>query len=107
MMRRHGTLRATGVGVAALACAVVGCSGRPSNVALVSGRVTLNGKPLPSALVTFDPVVPGCPSYTRTAADGTYTLGYTPTIQGAEIGEHTVRVKTGSPGDPDAKPPLK
>jgi hypothetical protein len=83
---------------------MAGCS--PSHVGEVSGRVTLNGQPLPDALVVFQPVASGGPSYARTDADGAYTLTYTPEIEGAEIGEHTIRVTSGSPGDPDAKPPM-
>jgi hypothetical protein len=91
----------------AIACVLAGCSNRPSNVAPVSGRVTLKGEPLSNSLVVFTPDVPGCPSYARTGPDGDYTLTYTSGVDGAEIGQHTIRVTSGWPGNPDAKPPEK
>src|SRR5262245_48822494 len=87
------------------ACLLAGCSRQPANIAPVSGRVTLNGESLSNALVVFNPDTPGSPSYGRTTADGSYTLTYTPEVIGAEIGQHTVRVTSGWPGNPDARPP--
>lgn len=84
--------------------AVVGCGG-PSNLGTVTGKVTLDGQPLPDALVTFTPTAAGSPSAGRTDARGTYTLRYTRELEGAEIGEHLVRVSTFSEGDPDSDPP--
>jgi len=85
-------------------CAVVGCG--PSNIGTVSGTVTLDGQPLPDALVTFTPIEDGSPSSGRTDANGSYTLRYTRSIVGAEPGEHVVSVSTYTEGDPDAEPPI-
>lgn len=81
-----------------------GCSG-PDNVARVSGTVTLDDKPLSGARVIFNPLTPGGQSAAITDENGKYTLQYTREQQGAEIGEHLVRITTGSRGDPDSDPP--
>ncbi len=91
-----------------LACSLIllaaGCGG-PKNVGRVSGKVTLDGQPLPNALVVFGPKNGQTPSAGTTDADGKYTLVRTRTVEGAELGEHTVRITTYRPGDPDADPP--
>jgi hypothetical protein len=89
--------------------AVVGCSGRPRNVARkVSGKVALGGQPLANALVTFTPAN-GSPSFGRTDAEGNYNLIWSSQrgrpIEGAQIGEHTVTITTFQFGDPTAKTP--
>ncbi len=81
-----------------------GCFG-PDNVASVSGTVKLNGQPLPSARVIFNPQVAGGESSAITDDAGKYVLQYTREVKGAEIGEHKVRITTASKGDPDANPP--
>jgi hypothetical protein len=70
-----------------------------SKIAPVSGRVTLNGKPLPNASVTFAPVggkanqEPGPSSAGKTDADGRYTLSLIGQEgNGALIGKHKVRI---------------
>jgi hypothetical protein len=70
-----------------------------SKIAPVSGRVTLNGKPLPNASVTFAPVggkgnqEPGPSSAGKTDADGRYTLALIGQDgKGAMIGKHKVRI---------------
>ena len=40
-----------------------------------------------------------------TGESGEYTLHYTRDIEGAEPGEHLVRITTYASGDPDAEPP--
>jgi hypothetical protein len=78
---------------------IVGCSSEPYKIAPVSGRVTLNGKPLAKASVTFSPVAskgndePGPGSAGRTDADGRYTLKIVgKETKGAVIGKHKVRI---------------
>jgi hypothetical protein len=70
-----------------------------AKIAPVSGRVTLNGKPLPNASVTFAPVggkenqEPGPSSAGKTDADGRYTLELIGQEgSGAMIGKHKVRI---------------
>jgi hypothetical protein len=82
---------------------VVGCG--PDNVGQVSGTVRLDGQPLEGAYVEFQPVAGNSPSRGVTDATGQYTLKYTREIEGAELGEHTVRITTYAGGDPDAEPP--
>jgi hypothetical protein len=79
----------------------VGCH---REVVPVSGRVTLDGKPLPNAVVTFQPLskkgaqqpaVTG--SVGRTDADGRFALRVvSPEQPGAMIGPHTVTISTAS-----------
>jgi len=76
-----------------------GCSGRPKNIARkVSGKITLGGQPLAGALVMFTPVEAGSPSVGRTDSGGNYNLVWAQTqgrkIEGAQIGEHVVKIST-------------
>src|SRR5437868_4294739 len=98
--------RLTGGFVVCLACVVLaaGCNreGLPK-LAPVSGVVTLDGKPVSDALVTFDASKPGePPSQARTDASGTYELYYSRGHKGATIGEHEVHISTyGESGEDD------
>jgi hypothetical protein len=83
--------------LAALLPALAGCGA--SGVAPVAGRVTVNGKPLANATVTFAPVAtpgnpePGSGSYGHTDADGRYTLRLVDReAAGAVVGRHKVQV---------------
>jgi len=96
------------LGVCALAL-LPACSGRPKNVAKkVTGTVTLDGKPLADARITFAPTN-GSPSSGHTDAEGKYNLIWSAqggrTIEGAQIGEHGVTISTLQFGDPSTKPP--
>jgi len=73
-----------------------GCGGRSDRPALapVQGRVTLDGQPLPSAQVWFDPQAGGRTSTAVTDDDGRFELLYTLGEKGAIIGEHDVRIST-------------
>ena len=79
----------------ALSClAIAGCGS--DNMAAVRGQVTLNGQPLPGALVEFQPASPGgSPSSGTTDAEGRYELMYTFERAGAAPGEHIVSIRTG------------
>jgi hypothetical protein len=91
-----------------LSLLLAGCSSEPYKIVAVSGRVTLNGKPLANASVTFAPVAsgdntePGPSSAAITDGDGRYSLtviGQNRT--GAMVGKHKVRIAlTGSNPDP-------
>ena len=74
-------------------CVCSGCGPGGPPVGEVSGTVTLDGEPLPQAIVEFQPDQ-GAPSYGETAQDGTYELHYTTERMGALIGTHTVRITT-------------
>lgn len=74
----------------------VGCSGpkRPP-LGEVNGTVTLDGRPLPRALVTFVPIAgPGRTAHAYTDSDGRYSLFYLRDIPGADVGQHVVRITT-------------
>ena len=86
-----------------LGIVLTGCFGS-DNVARVSGTVTLDEKPLGGARVVFNPTAPGGESSAITDESGNYELQYTRESQGAEIGEHLVRITTATRGDPDADP---
>jgi len=83
--------RALSVGLLLLtAC---GCGrGNYPEVATVTGIVTLDGKPLEDAEITFAPK-DGRASSGRTDARGQYALSYTKNIRGAVLGEHRVMIR--------------
>jgi hypothetical protein len=93
--------------LAALAVLSAGCSSEPYKIAPVSGRVTLNGQPVPRAAVMFQPVAvegnfnPGPGSTGVTDADGRYTLTVVgKDTKGAVVGKHKVRITMfEDPGD--------
>ncbi len=79
---------------------LAGCGGGGPKLARVTGRVTLDGKPYPSALVSFQPLGgkdnpnPGAGSMGVTDADGRFVLLYENTTEGAVVGQHRVRIGT-------------
>src|SRR5262245_52492362 len=97
---------------------LLGCSGEGYKVAAVSGRVTLDGKPLARAYVHFAPIgskdriAPGPTSQGRTDSDGRYTLTLDSNRRpGAVVGKHKVyiitvdtQVTTGELPDAGVKP---
>jgi hypothetical protein len=116
-MRRGLTL------LAALAFLSAGCGGEEYQTAQISGRVTLDGKPIEKAAVMFQPVAPkgtmnpGPGSFGITDADGRYTLKLIGLSdrKGAALGHHKVRIENYTePGDTaddrtnrkPAKPPI-
>lgn len=80
--------------LASLPCFGCSRSARPP-LGEVSGTVTLDGQPLPRALVTFVPIAgPGRTSHAYTDSEGRYTLVYLRDIPGADVGQHVVRITT-------------
>lgn len=85
-----------------IACAItfltiLGCSrSHQPPLGLASGTVTLDGVPLPNAIVRFTPTGPGRTSEGITDADGHYELRYLRAIRGANIDQHIVRITTAS-----------
>lgn len=64
-------------------------------LAPVSGTVTLDGKPLPGAIVTFFPeAVKGSPAYGATDSAGKFTLRSTRDRAGTVLGSHRVEIIT-------------
>ncbi|GEM_PF-366838 len=92
------------VGIAAtiaLAISVSGCSKSDPRFARVSGRVTLDGKPLAGVVVEFQPEK-GSPSYGVTDQQGRYWLRFSHEQGGALIGPHIVRIWARNPGPQSA-----
>jgi hypothetical protein len=83
----------------ALACLAAGCgtSDQPP-LGRVTGTVTLDGVPLPAALVVFTPQSPGRSAMATTDTTGRYELAYLRDIAGANVGSHTVRITTAGDG---------
>jgi hypothetical protein len=90
-MKPHGLL-----GVALVTA--LGCGPEAAKVVPVSGVVTLDGKPLAGATVTFSPVAKpgetnaGDGSAGKTDANGQYTLATTRGVPGAQVGKHRVSI---------------
>lgn len=77
-----------------------GCSERTG---MVSGIVTLEGKPLPVGLVLFHPNERGiAPASGRIDTEGHYSLTRAKGKQGAVVGKYHVTVQTVSSNDADA-----
>jgi hypothetical protein len=90
----------------AITVLMVGCGERGSPVEPVSGRVTLDGQPLPGARIMFQPdATGGSPSYGTADSEGRYQLGYKRGVQGAQVGMHTVIIQGGA--DAEAATPRK
>src|SRR5262245_57335494 len=81
------------------ALALSGCSKSNLTIAPVSGTVTLDGAPLKTASVMFQPKDGGRPSFGVTNAQGRYTLEYSMNDLGAKVGPCTVRISTESHGE--------
>jgi hypothetical protein len=85
--------------VVGLLLAAVGCTERRDYVP-VSGRVTLDGKPMAGGGVAFEPVAPegkrdslAFGSYGATDADGRFTLVGLKGDRGAAVGPHRVAIR--------------
>ena len=76
------------------------------SLAPVSGTVTLDGKPLKQALVTFRPAKNRA-SRGRTDGEGHYELLYSPGNRGAKIGNHTIIISVRTELDPVERIPAK
>src|SRR5262249_36479665 len=106
---RHGLL------FLVFALGALGCSSEPFKVAPVSGKVTLDGRPLADADVYFQPMGagqlnPGPGSFAKTNERGEFTLRLQfdgPPRQGAVVGKHRVTISKPlgpRPAPPDDKP---
>lgn len=75
---------------------LVGCGS--GDVGLVEGTVTLDGQPLPNAMLEFFPKEGGGLSAGRTDESGHYELHYGRDEMGAKVGEHLVQIRTAETG---------
>ena len=78
---------------------LAGCGPADMKIAPVSGTVTLDGTPLKSASVTFQPKDGGRPSFGVTNDQGRYVLEYSLENLGAAVGTCAVRITTESHSD--------
>jgi hypothetical protein len=93
-----------------VAVLALGCGKR---FAPVAGTVTLNGKPLANATVSFQPIAPqgitdpGPGSVGKTNEKGEYTLEASTGQKGALVGRHRVMITLLRPevGEGDQRPP--
>ncbi len=99
----------------AVACGLVGlvvagCSAKPKDLpdlGLVTGTITLDGKPLENVTVVFESET-GRSSFGATDAAGRYELIYTGNFKGAIVGKNRVVINSNldAPPGPDWKDPI-
>jgi hypothetical protein len=75
--------------VALLLLPLIGCGERHAGTAIVRGKVTLNGKPVPNGTVNFIPEM-GPSATGEIQPDGSYTLTTYKPGDGAVLGKHKV-----------------
>jgi hypothetical protein len=94
-LRRGTLLFAVMLTLATVAVLMTGCGGiKTPPLGCVEGAVTLDGAPLPAALVVFTPDGSGRSSTAVTDTGGRYSLSFLREIPGANVGRHTVRITT-------------
>ncbi|MEW4490755.1 hypothetical protein AB1L42_21920 [Thalassoglobus sp. JC818] len=105
MVRRIQRRRVLWGGTLAVCFLAIGCGGRGDRpeMANVSGKLTLDGKPLPGYIVTFQPTS-GRPSVSNmpTNAEGQYELWYTFKDKGAKVDKHKVTLAYSPISDEEA-----
>jgi hypothetical protein len=69
-----------------------GCGKTGPDIAPVTGRITLDGKPLEKADILFQPAGSKPPSAGRADANGRYELAYKRGVMGGTVGSNTVRI---------------
>jgi len=93
-------------GLLSVMVGTLGCSGSRSDLATVSGVVTLDGQPLPRATLVFQPEANGPASFGLTDESGRYTMMYKQGVPGAVVGKHLVKITTFQEGDREVNPPI-
>ncbi len=79
---------------------LAGCGAGGPEIAYVTGKVTMDGKPLPNATVVFVPEN-GRPAGATTDEEGEYVLNFAQGRKGAIPGESTIRIMTFRDADQD------
>jgi hypothetical protein len=109
MKKKHGLMTFAAMIVLALS---LGCGSRElPELAPVTGKVTLDGDPLPGLLVSFYPEGGGRPGTGTTDVEGNYELTYVAGEEGTKLGRSRVEVTTvwpdgePTPGVADPVPP--
>lgn len=67
----------------------------------VEGTITMDGKPLPNAIIEYFPKAGGGLSAGQTDAEGHYELFLGRSGKGAKVGEHLVQIRTTGGGTTD------
>ncbi|XZE46864.1 hypothetical protein SH467x_002160 [Pirellulaceae bacterium SH467] len=80
------------VAIALCVATWTGCGDGGPELASVTGVVTIDGQPIPNAVLTFVPAE-GSPSYGQTSRDGRFSLMFTDTKRGAMVGPHQVSIE--------------
>ena len=70
-----------------------GCGKSGPEIAPVSGRITLAGKPLEKADIVFQPDNGQPPASGRTDSDGRYELAYKRGVMGGPVGQNLVQIR--------------
>lgn len=78
---------------AVVCLALLGCGPSGPELGTVKGKVTLYGRPLPNALVTFEPEGGGPVGTSPTDEEGNFEL-YSAGRKGAQVGNHRVVITT-------------
>jgi len=78
-----------------------GSRGGPA-LGTVTGKVTLDGEPVPGLSITFIPEDRGSPSYGGTDENGEYRLFFNQKRAGAELGSHKVIISNRAPETDDS-----
>lgn len=81
------------------AAVVIGCVGCGGKMGAVTGKVTVDGQPVPNATVTFEDDVKHIRSSGVTDESGVYTLSTETKNDGAPIGDYKVSVTQAGPAD--------
>ena len=87
-----------------LAACCSGCnSEKLPGLGTVTGTVTMDGKPVADAMISFESTTPGkSAALGKTDANGNYELYYSRGNKGAPVGENVVKITTfGETGDED------
>jgi hypothetical protein len=105
MMTHSNSSRLLAAVLFCCALIVTGCESKTYSLVEVTGKVTLDGKPVPDAVVNFQPQAgenrsPGPGSTGRCDAEGRFQLSTIRNEPGAVVGVHGVRIYSYSPESP-------
>jgi hypothetical protein len=84
-------------------CCGFGCGSTRSDLGEVSGRITLDDRPVADAFVQFISREGGTTSYGRTDKNGAYQMAATRKSEGASLGNNLVRISTADVQDQGGK----
>jgi hypothetical protein len=105
MMTNSNSSRSLAIVLVCCVLVVTGCESKKYSLVDVSGKVTLDGKPVPGAVVNFQPQAregrsPGPGSTGRCDAEGQFQLSTIRDEPGVVVGIHNVRIFSYSPESP-------